>query len=166
MCTLHTDYSQVWGPEGDRNILQGWYWFSLSSCYEFLSAPWLFQTLFRKLSSWTNISVASWQYILIAVCLGGRSGTVISKQDCFWYDSLQELSSHVFMRSYFKLYFLCLWLPATLLAWQRVISGKPQQNVSCFIQLVGAGHYYCRWVVPQHHLRRRLDTEKNMTTWQ
>lgn len=151
MCTLHTDYSQVWGPECDRNILQGWYWFFLSSCYEFLSAPWLLQTFFWKVLSWTSISMASCQYIPIVVCLRGRSRTFLSKQDWFCYERLQELSSHVFMRSHFELCLLCLWLPAPLLAQQQVISGAPQQNVSCFIQLVGAGHYYCRWLVPEHH---------------
>ena len=165
MCALHTDYSQVWGPEGDRNIIQGWYWFFLSSHYEFLSAPWLLQTFFWRVLSWTSISMASWQYIPIAVCLGGRSRTVLSKQDCFWYERLQKLSSRVFTRSHFELYLLCLWLPAALLAQQQVISGITQQNVGCFIQLVGADHYYCRWLVPEHHLRRRLDIEKNMTAW-
>lgn len=112
MCTLHTDYSQLWSPEGNRNILQGWYWFFLSSCYEFLSAPWLLQSFFWKVLSWTGISVASWQRIPIAVCLGGRSRTVLSKQDSFRYDRLQELSSRAFTRSHFELYLHCLWLPA------------------------------------------------------
>lgn len=115
MCALHTDYSQVWGPEGNRNILQGWYSFFLSSCYEFLSAPWLLQTFLWKVLSWTSIPMASWEYIPIAVCLGGRSRTVISKQDCFWYERQQKLSSHVFTRSYFKLNLFSLWLPAALL---------------------------------------------------
>lgn len=165
MCTLHTDYSQLWSPEGNRNILQGWYWFFLSSSYEFLSAPWLLQTFFWKVWSWTGISVASWQHIPVAACLGGRSRTVLSKQDGFWYEMLQELSSRAFTRSHFELYLHCLWLPASLLAQQQVISGTAQQNGSCFIQLVGAGCYYCRWLVPEHHLRRRLDIEKNTKTW-